>query len=327
MNFPAPIFNRRRRRRTTGSLAAAFFVFVSAAAGQSGGGAPESARFVFWNLKNYLSMERRVDGETVADAPKPEKEVEAVIATLAEAKPDILGVCELGDARHLSDLQSRLKAKGVDLPHTELLISADGWNRNVAVLSRFPIVARASRNDLTYMIGQTRLPVQRGILDVTFAPQDGYRLRCVGIHLKSKREVPEADEFDMRRNEAHLVREHINAIFGAEPGVNLLVFGDFNDTPDQPAPRTVRGKFGADGYLGDLRPSDTGGHKWTHYWSFADTYARLDYLLASDGLEREIVRDSQRIVTRPDWDIASDHRPLLFEFIPRDKPAASGKKK
>jgi endonuclease/exonuclease/phosphatase family metal-dependent hydrolase len=325
VNPSALISGRRGRCRFAGALAAAFFVIFSTASGQTGAETPAPARFVFWNLKNYLAMDRRVNSEAVPDAPKPEKEIAAVIDTLAEAKPDILGVCELGDARYLADLQTRLKARGVDLPHTELLVSADGWNRNVALLSRFPIVARQSRADLTYMIGQTRLPVQRGILDVTLAPNEGYRLRCIGIHLKSKREVPEANEFDMRRNEAHLVREHINAIFASEPGANLLVFGDFNDTPDQPAPRTIRGKFGADGYLADLRPADSSGFKWTHYWSFADTYARIDYLLASDGLQLEIVRDSARIPTRPDWDVASDHRPLQFELIPKDR-ASAGKK-
>lgn len=276
-------------------------------------------RFVAWNLRNYLAMERRISGETVPDAPKPEREVEAVVATLVELKPDLLGVCEIGDAAFVADLQSRLKRRGVDLPHVERVTSADGWNRNLALLSRHPMVARHSRTDLTYLIGQTRLPVQRGILDVTVAPNPGYRLRLIGLHLKSKREVPEADESAMRRNEAHLAREHLNAIFDAEPGVNLLVYGDFNDTPDQPAPRTVRGQFGSPGYLADLRPEDAHGQRWTHFWSFADTYARLDYLLASEGLEPEIVRDSRRIPLRPDWETASDHRPLQVDLIPVDR--------
>lgn len=283
-------------------------------------------RFVAWNLKNYLAMERRVGDETVPDAGKPEAEIAAVIAALAEARPDILGVCELGDATHLADLQRRLKAVGIDLPHTELVPSADGRNRNLALLSRHPIVARASRTDLTYMIGQTRLPVQRGILDVTVAPNPGYRLRCIGLHLKSKREVPEADETEMRRNEAHLVREHLNAIFDAEPGANVIVYGDFNDTPDQPAPRTVRGRFRTPGYLADLRPADDRGERWTHYWSFADTYARLDYLLVSDGLEREIVKDSDRIPTHADWEKASDHRPLQVDINATDAAPAPAKK-
>lgn len=297
---------------------AAFLLAISITA-RAEDEAPAPVRMMAWNLRNYLAMERKVDGESVPDAGKPEKEIAAVVATIAEAKPDILGVCELGDATYLDDLQKRLKSAGIDLPHTELVTCADGWNRNLGLLSRFPIVAKGSREDLTYMIGQTRLPMQRGILDVTVAPNPGYRLRLIGLHLKSKRDVPEADQNDMRRNEAHLAREHINAILKAEPGANLIVYGDFNDTPDQPAPRTVRGQFGAEGYLSDLRPKDAGGLKWTHYWAFADTYARLDYLLASDGVEPEIIRDSARIPVREDWETASDHRPLIFELTPRDK--------
>ncbi len=280
---------------------------------------PGPVTFVAWNLKNYLAMERRVEGEVVPDAPKPEDEIEAVIATLSEARPDILGVCELGDPSYLDDLRERLAARGIELPHTELVISADGWNRNLALLSRFPIVSRESRNDLTYLIGQTRFPIQRGFLDVTLAINDSYRLRCVGIHLKSKREIPEADQAEMRRNEAHLVRQHIDSILERQPGANLVVYGDFNDTPNEPPVRSIRGRFGSDDYLVDLRPADPFGFRWTHYWSFADTYARLDYVLASSGLVPEIDRDTARVIHTDQWEKASDHRPLTFRFLPADR--------
>lgn len=272
-----------------------------------------------WNVKNYLAMERRVDGEVIPDAPKPEKEVEAVVATIVAANPDILGVCELGDASFLKDLQSRLKKEGLDLPHTELVISADGWNRNLALLSRFPIVASNSQSDLTYLIGQTRFPIQRGLLDVTLAVNDQYRLRCIGVHFKSKREIPEADQAEMRRNEAHLTREHIDAILETEPGCNLLVYGDFNDTPNEPPVKTVRGRFGRDDYLSDLRPTDPFGFRWTHYWSWADTYARLDYALVSQGLLPEVDRDQTKILHPEDWDLASDHRAVQVEILPIDQ--------
>lgn len=275
--------------------------------------------FVSWNLKNYLAMERRVGGEVVSDASKPENEIAAVVRALVEAKPDILGVCELGDATYLADLQNRLRDAGLDLPHTELLVSADGWNRNLALLSRFPIVTRSSRADLTYLLGAERFPIQRGILDVTLAIGERYRLRCLGLHLKSKREIPEADQGEMRRNEAHLVREHIDTLLAKAPGTNLLVFGDLNDTPNETPVRSIRGRFGSDRYLTDLRPQDPFGFCWTHYWSFADTYARLDYLLVNAALLPEIDRDSAAILHPEDWEKASDHRPLRVQLSPRDQ--------
>lgn len=279
----------------------------------------EDIVFLSWNLKNYLAMERRVDGEVIPDAPKPENEIELVVATILAEKPDILGVCEIGDAAYLEDLKSRLKTGGLDLPHTELVVSADGWNRNLALLSRFPIVDRQSRNDLTYLIDQTRFPIQRGLLDVTIAVNSQYRLRCVGVHFKSKREIPEADQATMRRNEAHLVREHLDGILGSEPGTNLIVYGDFNDTPNEPPVKTVRGRFGRDDYLRDLRPMDRFGFRWTHYWSWADTYARLDYTLVSEGLLPEVDRDQTVILHPEEWDTASDHRAIRVILSPVDR--------
>lgn len=280
---------------------------------------PPPLTFVAYNLRNYLAMDRRINGETIPGAPKPEKEIAALIAAIAAAKPDILGVCELGDATFLADLQSRLKKTGIDLPNTELVISADGWNRNLGLLTRFPIVARDSRDDLSYQIGKTRLPFSRGILDVTIAPNPNYRFRCVGLHLKSKRDVPEADQAEMRRNEAHLARRHIDGIFDAEPGVNLLVYGDFNDDPIEAPVKEVRGRFGSRGYLTDLRLADKFGFHWTHHWSYADLYARLDYALVSDGLSPEVDRDRSHILHPEDWDTASDHRALVLSILPKDK--------
>lgn len=279
---------------------------------------PDSVTFVAYNLWNYLGMDRRVNGELVENAGKPEDQVEVLIAAIVATKPDILGVCELGNDSFLKDLQSRLKKASVDLPHTELVTAASGFDRNLALLTRFPIVDRNSRDDLGYSIGKTKLPFQRGILDVTLALNDNYRLRCVGLHLKSKRDVPEADQAEMRRNEAHLARQHLDDIFTAEPGVNLLVYGDMNDYPQDPPVKALRGKFRSPGYLNDLKPADKFGFRWTHHWSFQDLYSRIDYALVSDGLSREIDRDRCHIFHPENWDEASDHRPMVIYLNPKD---------
>ena len=264
--------------------------------------------FVAYNLWNYLAMDRRIDGETVENAPKPEEQVVALIDAITAVQPDILGVCELGDETFLQDLRTRLKAKGIDLPHTEMV--EDRWegSRNLALLSRFPIVDRNSRDDLNYRLDNTVQPFQRGILDVTIAPSDDYRLRCVGLHLKSKREVRDADQAAMRRNEAQLAREHIDGILTEQPGANLIVYGDFNDTRNEAPVRTLQGRFGTDGWLDDLKLEDRFGFRWTHHWSWADIYARLDFALVSSGLSPEVDRDRSYILHFKNWNLASDHR-------------------
>ncbi len=264
-------------------------------------------------------MDRKVNGETKIDAPKPEREIKPLVEALLEMKPDILGVCEIGDQKHVEDLQGRLKAGGVDLPHTFIVHDAAGWERNLAIFSKFPIVENHSRDDLTYNIGDTLLPLQRGILDVTFAPNPDYRLRLVGLHLKSKREVDEADQALMRLNEARLARQHIEGILVEEPGTNLIVYGDLNDTQDEYPIREIKGRFGRQDYLTALTLDDKYGFKWTHHWSWADIYARIDFALLSKGVSPEVSRDDSHIFHWDDWDKASDHRPLVVKIIPVDK--------
>lgn len=301
------------------AIAALVFLLGAAPTAYSQDAAEGEITFVAYNLWNYLAMNRRIDGETVDNAPKPDDQIAALIHAIGLAKPDILGVCELGDETFLTDLQSRLKNIGIDLPHTELVTAANQQTRNLALLSRFPIVARHSRDDLSYRINDTAMPLQRGILDVVVAPTTSYRLRCIGLHLKSKREVKEGDQALMRRNEAQLVREHIDAIFKAEPGANLLVYGDFNDTRNEPPVRTLQGRFGTESYLEDLKLADEFGFHWTHHWGWADIYARFDFVLFSRGLSPEIDRKRSYILHPPNWDLASDHRPLVVRLVPEDK--------
>lgn len=282
-------------------------------------GAPEPVTVVFYNLRNYLAMERRINGEAVADAPKPESEVKAVIEALTTIRPDILGVCEIGDETYLADLQKRLKENGIDLPHTELVRDSAGWNRNLALLSRFPIVARNSRADYTYELAGVRHAFQRGVLDAKIAISPRYHLRYIGLHLKSKREVPEGDQVLMRLNEARLAREHIDRILENEPGANLIVAGDFNDLRNEAPIKTLQGGFGGKGYLSSLTLSDPYGFRWTHHWSFADSYSRFDYVLYGKGLDKELIREESGIHHWEHWDRASDHRPLVVKILPEDR--------
>ncbi len=280
---------------------------------------PKSLTLVAYNLRNYLSMERRVNGIVVPDAPKPPGEVDAIIEGLSAIRPDILGVEEIGDASFLADLQTRLAAQGIDLPYTELVPDSSGRNQNIALLSRFPILESNSRRDYTYVIDGVRYPLQRGILDVTILVTPHYRLRYIGLHLKSKRPVPGGDESLIRLNEARLVRTHIDHIFAATPDVNLIVAGDFNELRSEAPLKALQGAFGAPGYLTALTLADRFGFRWTHHWTYADLYSRFDYVLYSKGISREIDMKHSSIYHWENWDRASDHRPLVVRIHPQDR--------
>jgi endonuclease/exonuclease/phosphatase family metal-dependent hydrolase len=279
---------------------------------------PERLTFCSYNLKNWLTMDR-FDQQTyksLPSAPKPEDERQRVVKILAAIKPDILGVCEIGNADDLADLQKRLKAGGIDLPHTELAHGGDE-TRRLAILSRLPIKLRNSQTDLKYQLGAQTLPFQRGILHVTIPITPTFDLHCVGVHLKSKREITEADQVQMRRNEARLLRKHLDRIFTQEPGARILAYGDFNEHRNEPAISDIIGSpRTSDTAMQDVWLKDKDGEVWTHFWDAADTYARLDYCFASRLLRPHLDYRGCYIYSARDFDKASDHRPLVLKISP-----------
>jgi endonuclease/exonuclease/phosphatase family metal-dependent hydrolase len=272
----------------------------------------ESVVFCSYNVKNWLTMDR-FDQETkkmLTSAPKPEDEKQRVVEILAAIKPMVLGICEIGTAEDLADLQKRLKKAGLDLPHTEVAHGGDD-TRRLALLSAFPIVARSSQTNLTYQLKGQTMPFQRGILDTTIKFTNTMQVRFLGVHLKSKREIEEADQAMMRRNEARLMRKHMDAIFAADVKTRLLAYGDFNEHRNEPAIDTIMGDRQSDTGMLDVFLRDKQGEVWTHFWDTADTYSRLDYLFASRLLRPHLDYRRSFIYSSRDFDKASDHRPIV----------------
>jgi len=268
-----------------------------------------AVRFVAYNVENWLTMDRYVDGKSRKGAPKPEKERLAAAKLIAGVKPDILGVSEIGTEEDAKDLQAYLERAGHPMPHFHLNRGADP-TRSLVILSRFPIGKTVVHENLTYRSKGQEYGMQRGILDATIqTPAGAYRF--LGVHLKSKRETDDGDQEDMRLNEAHLLRREIDAILGADPKARLVVYGDFNDTRNSPALRTIHGSGKGPTTLAMIALKDSRGEYWTHYWDFQDTYTRIDYVMLSAALKKSVEWDSCKIVEGEEVAGASDHRPLL----------------
>lgn len=271
-------------------------------------GDDQVVRFLSYNLKNYLTMNRYIGGKSVSSS-KPEKEIEALISVIAGAKPDVLGICEIGSPEDLKDLQTRLKKAGVDLPHAHHLLGYDSV-RTLAILSKHPVIATGKPEKDDYTVNKRPFRMSRGILDATLQ-LPGKKVRFLGVHLKSKRPIPGSDQELMRRAESSLLRAHINRIIGESPDTYLIVFGDFNDTKRTPALRTAMGRLNSKTGLIVLHPADSRGDFWTHHWGREDIYSRFDYVMVSKNLVPHIDKDGMKILDPENWEDASDHRAVL----------------
>lgn len=265
-------------------------------------------RFLAYNLKNYLTMRRYSDGKAVY-TKKPEAEITALIEIIGSAKPDILGVCEIGKQADLVDLQKRLAVVGLDLPHLHRVHGSDR-TRALGLLSRFPIIKTSTPKEIHYTIESIPFSISRGILDAT-VKLPHRNLRLLGVHFKSKRPIKDADQALMRRNESLLMRQHIKEIMQESPDTHLLAYGDFNDTKKSKSVSSIRGRSNSISYMHMIDLLDQRGESWTHHWKHEDIYSRIDFVMANPKLKPFINKKESKLLDHKNWETASDHRPML----------------
>lgn len=287
--------------------------------------ATDTFRIAAYNVENYLDQPTATRKNPKSAAAKAK--IRQVIHAMA---PDVIAFEEMGDQRALLELRDSLKAEGLDFPHWEHL---SGWDTNIhlAVLSRFPITARHPHTNDTFLLSGKRFSVSRGFIELDIRVNTNYSFTLFSAHLKSKRTVPEADEAELRLEEARLLREHVETRLTANPAANIVVLGDFNDTYNTAPIKAIIGR--GKNKLEDTRPAERNGDadtnpvnphfqprniSWTHYYGAEDSYSRIDYLLLSPGMANEWIKKETYIPTVADWGLGSDHRPVLATFSAKD---------
>jgi len=269
-------------------------------------------RFIAYNVENWLTMDRIIDRREVANQPKPDSEKSAVLRILLKNNPDVIGLCEIGTKADLAEIQQALKSAGLDLPHSHHTGGSDTV-RHLGLLSRFPITSTASPAQTQYTLEGRSFAINRGILDASVSAQ-GKDYRFIGVHLKSKRTIAGGDQAKMRLQEAHLLRRHLDKILSPNPDAKLIVYGDFNDTYRSNTLRAVTGSAAKNLRITPIYLKDSQGEAWTHHWSGEDIYSRIDFIMTSPALRREVDFKASRIIDDNLWSKASDHRPMLAVF-------------
>jgi endonuclease/exonuclease/phosphatase family metal-dependent hydrolase len=292
----------------------------------AGAARAETFRVATYNVENYLDQPT----ETRKQVKSPEARAK-VRESIVAMKPDVIAFAEMGSLSALQELRASLKKDGLDYPHWEHVTGFD-TNIHVAVLSKFPITARRAHTNDNFLLNGRRFRVSRGIADMDIKVNDHYTFTLIGAHLKSKRPIPDADEGELRLEEAKLLREIVDARLAADPNANIVVLGDFNDTYNTKSTKAIIGT--GKNKLVDTRPAERNGDNqpnpanprwfprniaWTHSYGVEDSYSRIDYILLSPGMAKELVPSETYIPTIPNWGLGSDHRPLVATFETANK--------
>lgn len=190
--------------------------------------------FCFWNVENFFDDHR--DGRTgpgdkeydgwYADHPemlqlKLAKLTEALLRMNSGRGPDILAIAEVESVRAAQLLQGALNAKLADpsLHYTSVLMKEVTQGRHIApaILTRLPVVKDRTRSH------GNRMRIIEGHIVV-----DGHELIVMASHWTSR--LKEGNEKG-RKEYADKLYGAANAIYHANPSADILICGDFNDTP------------------------------------------------------------------------------------------------
>src|SRR5258708_7672342 len=179
--------------------------------------AAEHFRVATYNLENYLDQPT----ETRSKVKSPEAKAK-IRESISALNPDVIALEEMGTTNALLELRSSLRADGVDFPYWEHVAGADS-NIHVAVLSKFPIIARHPHTMDNFLLDGRRFRVSRGFAEVDIRARTNFTFTLIAAHLKSRRPVPQADEAELRLQEAKVLRGIIDEHFKADPNVKLIV--------------------------------------------------------------------------------------------------------
>lgn len=270
----------------------------------------EPVRFLMQNVQNYFVAGEQQRSRYVTK-PKSEAERAALVKSMAELRPDIIGLVEIGGPVAMQDLRLRLEEAGLSYPYFRVLVR-NGEDRALGVLSRLPIVADASRANMP-LEGQSNRKMLRGLLDVTVRAEDGRLFRILGVHLKSRVGDDPAAAQALRNKEARTLALYLQREMKFSPKMPLLVYGDCNDTPEDGAVKQMVQGASAASSLWRLSPTDSHGEEWTHHYRRGKTYYVFDHIFFNKVLRK-------RVKSRPVCGIVeqgeaeSDHRALWCEL-------------
>jgi endonuclease/exonuclease/phosphatase family metal-dependent hydrolase len=303
-------------------LVASLAIFTG---GFSGAAAGATIRVAAYNVENYL------DAPTESRPhPKSEAARKKIREGILALNPDVLALEEMGSTNALLELRASLKAEGCDFPFWEHVRGFD-TNIHVAVLSKLPIVARRPHTNENFLLDGRRFQVSRGFAEVEIQAATNFTFTLLAAHLKSRRPVPQADEGELRLQEANKLRAIIDEKFKQDPDARLVLLGDFNDLKNSAPLKSLIGRGKTK--LTDTRPAERNGDNtpnenpryeprnitWTHYYGVEDTYSRIDYILLSPAMARRWLPVETYVLAFPNWSLGSDHRPITAAFmIPGD---------
>ena len=246
---------------------------------------------------------------------KPTRELRALAKVLRQVDADVVIMQELESEKTLRQFRDQyLKSFG----YQTVLVQEGNDLRgiDVGLLSRWPVISTQSHRDLTFQVGEHRRKFSRDLLQAEIRTPEGYVFTVFAAHLKSKLGGARSDL--IREAEAQAIQQILLNFQHKFPRRNFLLAGDFNDTPDASPLKPLLHPHNPVG-LKDLAAAELGVGASVFSYHPRKYRSRIDYILAAPAMQPEYIPRSIHILNTREAFEASDHLPLVAEFMPRDR--------
>lgn len=227
-----------------------------------------------------------------AEKAKPEKELQALSVSMHEINADVIGLQEVESNPTLTAFRDRF-LKDMGYKEVVLLEGNDERGIDVALMSRYPVTSVKSHKDVRFEVpGQGMQGFQRDLLQVRIQGPNNYAFTVFVAHFKSHHGGPASDV--IRRAEAEAANRIIREFQQANPRENVVMMGDFNDSPDKAPLAPLLSPQSGLGF-NDVIFSDLGSGETVFTYHPKQYRSRIDYLLVNQNMIREYQPKSVRL--------------------------------
>ncbi len=264
-----------------------------------------------YNVKNLFDG---VDDPYFNDESTPEKpreEILRIAAVLKEMNADVVAFQEVESRGYLKKF---LEVFVPELGYNEIVHFEGNDLRgiDVCLASRAPVGRVVSHRHIRFpgpMGDRSRF--NRDLLQIELVPEEGDPFEIWIVHLKSNHGGREEAE-PIRLAEAKEVHKILAERMRLDPGVDLLICGDFNDTIDSPTLRTIMGLEQGQRILKPLFESLPVEKRVTY--NMEPYREMIDFILVSPGMSKRYIPNSYVIRDGTDAESGSDHNPVYCRF-------------
>ncbi len=253
------------------------------------------------------------------DEPIDEQAMRNTARVMRDIEVDVLGVVEVESRPVLRDFNNDVITAlgGEAYRHAMVIDGNDSRGIDVGLLTRREFPIGLLRSHVDDMMGERELIFSRDCAEYEVTTPSGARILLMLNHFKSKGFGSQQSSNDRRRNQAQRVADIYDerVAMGIK---NIVVLGDFNDTPDSaPLSPLIQGTDLKDIFL---HPTfDDGGYPGTYGNCSAEN--KIDFILLSPALFDKVTGGG--VFRKGMWPGARARRWEAYPEVARKVDAAS----